>query len=68
MALPRCMSQATGIAVWNDAPLPRLSPVVCNVCVRAGSDEIVERVAGMLADAMMSGRVPPLSQRLDRVG
>jgi hypothetical protein len=35
--------------------------------VRAGADEIVERVAGMLADAMMSGRVPPLAQRLDRV-
>lgn len=67
MALPRCMSQATGIAVWNDAPLPRLSPVVCNVCVRAGADEIVDRVAGMLADAMMSGRVPPVAQRLDRV-
>lgn len=67
MALPRCMSQAKGIAVWNDAPLPRLSPIICNVCVRAGADEIVERMAGMLADAMMSGRVPPITQRLDRV-
>jgi len=68
MALPRCMSQATGIAVWNDAPLPRLPSVVCNVCVRPGADEIVEQVAGTLADAMMSGRAPAISQRLDRAG
>src|SRR5215472_9725036 len=60
MALPRCMSQATGVAVWNDAPLPPLSSVVCNVCVRSGAGEIVEQVAGTLADAMMSGRAPVL--------
>jgi DNA-binding transcriptional LysR family regulator len=66
MVLPRCMAQATGIVVWTDAPLPRLPSVVCNVCVRTGADEIVEQVAGTLADAMMSGRAPTVSQRLDR--
>jgi DNA-binding transcriptional LysR family regulator len=66
MALPRCMSQATGVAVWSDPSLPPLSSVVCNVCVRAGAGEIIEQVAGTLADAMMSGRAPALSQHFDR--
>jgi DNA-binding transcriptional LysR family regulator len=66
MALPRCMSQASGIVQWNDAPLPHLPSIVCNVCVRPGADEIVEQFAGTLADTMMSGRVPALAPGMDR--
>ncbi len=66
MALPRCMAQSTGVTVWNDAPLPRLPAVVCNVCVGAGADEMVEQVARTLADTMRSGRAPAATARLDR--
>jgi DNA-binding transcriptional LysR family regulator len=58
MALPRCVSRRAGLAVWDDAPLPTLSSVVCNVCVRGGADEGVERFAKDLAHAFTEG-LPP---------
>ncbi len=66
MALPRCLAQSAGVVVWNDAPLPQLPAILCNVCVGAGADEIVEQIARTLADAMRSGRAPAASARLDR--
>ena len=56
MALPRCVSQGPDLAVWDDAPLPPLPAIVCNVCVRAGADEVVEKFAQALADAFAAGR------------
>src|SRR5690349_19111360 len=56
MALPRCLSQGVHLAVWEDAPLPPLPTVVCNVCVRAGADETVDRFAQALADGYGGGR------------
>jgi DNA-binding transcriptional LysR family regulator len=63
MALPRCVSQAADLAVWVDAPLPRLPTIVCNVCVRAGADDAVDQFAQALADAFGGGRAPPASDR-----
>ena len=56
MALPRCIARGTDLTVWDDAPLPPLPTIVCNVCVRAGADEVVERFAQALADALSDGR------------
>jgi DNA-binding transcriptional LysR family regulator len=56
MALPRCASGGADLAVWNDAPLPPLPAVVCNVCVRAGADDVVDQFAKALADAYAAGR------------
>jgi DNA-binding transcriptional LysR family regulator len=56
MALPRCLAQATDLTVWDDAPLPSLPSVMCNVCVRGGIDETVDGFARTLADAYGGGR------------
>ena len=56
MALPRCLGQGADLTVWDDAPLPPLPAVVCNVCVRTGADETVDRFAQGLADAYGGGR------------
>jgi DNA-binding transcriptional LysR family regulator len=50
MAVPRCASLAANLAVWNDAPLPPLPAIVCNICVRAGADGMIEHFAQDLAD------------------
>jgi DNA-binding transcriptional LysR family regulator len=51
MALPRCVSQGADLAIWDDAPLPPLPKIVCNVCVRSGADDVVDQFARALADA-----------------
>jgi DNA-binding transcriptional LysR family regulator len=56
IGLPRCISQGADLTVWDDAPLPPLPTIVCNVCVRAGADEVVDRFAQGLADALADGR------------
>lgn len=56
MGLPRCLSQGADLSVWDDAPLPPLPTIVCNVCVRAGADDTVGRFAQALADAFADGR------------
>jgi DNA-binding transcriptional LysR family regulator len=53
MALPRCVSQGPDLVVWNDAPLPELPAIVCNVCVRAGAHEMVDQFARRLAESFM---------------
>ncbi len=55
MALPRCISRGTGLAVWEDAPLPPLPKIVGNICVRPASDEVVDQFAQSLADAFSDG-------------
>jgi DNA-binding transcriptional LysR family regulator len=56
MALPRCVSDGADVAIWHDAPLPPLPAIVCNVCVRAGADDAVDRFAQALVDAYAAGR------------
>jgi DNA-binding transcriptional LysR family regulator len=56
MALPRCIARGADLTVWDDAPLPPLPTIVCNVCVRAGADEVVDAFARALADAFADGR------------
>jgi DNA-binding transcriptional LysR family regulator len=56
MGLPRCISAGAELSVWDDAPLPRLPTIACNVCVRGGADEAVDRFAQALADAFADGR------------
>src|SRR4029077_19003126 len=51
MGLPRCISGGADLSVWDDAPLPRLPTIACNVCVRTGADETVDGFARTLADA-----------------
>jgi DNA-binding transcriptional LysR family regulator len=53
MALPRGRADIPGIAVWDDAPLPRLPDIFCGVYVRDGADvEEREQVAEMIAAAL----------------
>jgi DNA-binding transcriptional LysR family regulator len=59
MALPRCASLPGDLAIWDDAPLPPIPPIVCNVCVRSGADEAADRFAQDLADAFAQGRETP---------
>jgi len=56
MALPRCIAKQADLAIWDDAPLPPLPAIVCNVCVRAGADDLVEQFAQALAEAYGGGR------------
>jgi len=42
--------------VWDDAPLPPLPTIACNVCVRSGADAAVDQFARVLADAFADGR------------
>lgn len=56
MALPRCVSHGADLAVWDDAPLPPLPAIVCNVSVRSGADDIVDQFAQALTDAYAAGR------------
>ena len=53
MALPRGRADIPGIAVWDDAPLPKLPDIFCGIYVRAGVDveereQIAERIAAAL--------------------
>jgi hypothetical protein len=56
MGMPRCISGGADLSVWDDAPLPRLPTIACNVCVRAGAGEAVDGFARTLADAYGGGR------------
>jgi DNA-binding transcriptional LysR family regulator len=66
MALPRCVSQDAGLAIWDDAPLPPLPRIVCNVCVRSGADYVVDQFARALADAFAADRATAAPDRRDR--
>jgi len=56
MGMPRCISRGADLSVWDDAPLPPLPTIACNVCVRSGADEAVDAFAHALADAFADGR------------
>jgi DNA-binding transcriptional LysR family regulator len=56
MAVPRCASLPADLSIWNEAPLPRLPEIVCNVCVRSGAHEAADRFAQELAAAYGAGR------------
>jgi DNA-binding transcriptional LysR family regulator len=59
MVLPGCASLPADLTIWDDAPLPLIPPIVCNVCVRSGADEAADRFAQDLAGAFAQGREPP---------
>jgi hypothetical protein len=42
MALPRDRADIPGIAVWENAPLPKLPDIFCGIYVRGGA-EVEER-------------------------
>jgi len=53
MALPRGRAQIPGIAIWDDAPLPKLPDIFCGIYVRPGADlEEREQIADALAAAL----------------
>jgi len=59
MALPRSRTDIPGIAVWDDAPLPKLPDIFCGIYVRAGADvEEREQVAETLAAALRPDAAP----------
>jgi DNA-binding transcriptional LysR family regulator len=55
MALPRSRAGLPGIAVWENAPLPRLPDIFCGIYVRGGA-EVEERE--QLADAIAAALSP----------
>jgi len=65
MALPRCVLQGAGLAIWDDAPLPALPSVVCSVCVRTGAEEVADALALALADAFSDGQTRRSRPRAD---
>jgi hypothetical protein len=53
MALPRDRADIPGIAVWDDAPLPKLPDIFCGIYVRSGVDvEEREQIAETIAAAL----------------
>jgi DNA-binding transcriptional LysR family regulator len=58
MALPRSRAGLPGIAVWENAPLPRLPDIFCGIYVRGGAD-VEERE--QLADAIAAALSPQSS-------
>jgi DNA-binding transcriptional LysR family regulator len=56
MALPRCAPLAADLSIWDEAPLPPLPEIVCNVCVRPGVHGAADQLAQDLAAAYAAGR------------
>jgi DNA-binding transcriptional LysR family regulator len=58
-ALPRNSANLPGVAVWEDAPLPKLPELFCGIYVRPGGEaEDREQLADTLATALrLSGHV-----------
>jgi len=53
MPLPRSRAGLPGVAVWEDAPLPKLPDIFCGIYVRGGPDaEDREQLADALADVL----------------
>jgi DNA-binding transcriptional LysR family regulator len=53
MVLPRSRVDIPGIAVWNDAPLPKLRDICCGIYVRGGADaDEREQIADGVAAAL----------------
>jgi DNA-binding transcriptional LysR family regulator len=51
MGLPRCASLPSDLSIWDEAPLPPLPKIVCNVCMRPGAHAAADRFADELAEA-----------------
>jgi DNA-binding transcriptional LysR family regulator len=59
MALPRGRADIPGIAVWDDAPLPKLPDIFCGIYVRAGVDgDEREQIAETIAAALRPDSSP----------
>jgi DNA-binding transcriptional LysR family regulator len=59
MALPVGRADIPGIAVWNDAPLPKLPDIFCGIYVRPGVDvEEREQIAETIAAALNPESAP----------
>jgi DNA-binding transcriptional LysR family regulator len=53
MALPRSRADVPGIAIWENAPLPKLPDIFCGIYVRTGTDaEEREVIADTIAAAL----------------
>jgi DNA-binding transcriptional LysR family regulator len=53
MVLPRDRADVPGVAVWDDAPLPKLPDIFCGIYVRGGVDvEEREQIAETIAAAL----------------
>ncbi|MBX9844164.1 MAG: LysR family transcriptional regulator [Xanthobacteraceae bacterium] len=53
MALPRSRAGLPGIAIWENAPLPKLPDIFCGIYVRGGADvEEREQLADAIAAAV----------------
>jgi DNA-binding transcriptional LysR family regulator len=64
MALPRSRAGLPGIAVWDNAPLPKLPDIFCGIYVRGGA-EVEERE--QLADAIAAALSPqPVTESFAR--
>ena len=60
MALPRSRADMPGIAVWENAPLPKLPDIFCGIYVRGGAD-VEERE--QIADAIAAALQPAIRDR-----
>jgi len=62
-ALPRSRADIPGVAIWDDAPLPRQPDIHCGIYTREGCDpQDLEQVADMIAAAL---RPAPARTRID---
>jgi DNA-binding transcriptional LysR family regulator len=53
MGMPRSLVTGEDVVIWDDAPLPRIPPIVCSVRVRADIEEPLAQLAIAFADALM---------------
>src|SRR5436305_107706 len=66
MVMPRARALKTNLAVWDDAPLPKLPDLYCNIFVRDGGNRaVLEELADNLAHDLQAqpqfaaGQPPP---------
>jgi DNA-binding transcriptional LysR family regulator len=62
MALPKSRADISGVAIWENAPLPKLSDIFCGIYVREGAecderDQIAETLAVALRAEPAAGAV-----------
>jgi DNA-binding transcriptional LysR family regulator len=67
MALPRCVAPGADLEIWDDAPLPALPSIVCNICVRPGADDAIDQFAHALAEAFLAHDPEKLSDFSDKM-
>lgn len=63
MSIPRCLFTSGDLTIWDDAPLPRVPPIVLSVRSRDDVDESLSQLAGAFAEALLPAVLPTVAHQ-----